>query len=150
MGGPNTWQIKDPAKTGGNGKKTGLKMLETNENDISTESYYKTFKKTKELISRISKSWLSHVDIDGLAGSRSPPPQATAEQYSGQAEQESTLSTVDDVGKVRPHSKRYLREYELREATDRLLSTAITEPEMESVNSQISEFSSIEDLNSPL
>ena len=101
-------------------------------------------------MSRISKSWLSHVDSVELKGSRDPPPHAKPEQYTGEEGQQNILSTLEDIGSVQPRSKQYLREYELRQATDRLLSTKFSEPETESIDSQISDFSSTEDISSPL
>ena len=140
MGRGFTWQVR----------KTGLEMLRDgparagNLPDPRTQRVYDS---TLSRISRISKSWLSHMDRPTLKGSRSLPPQATPELYTNQ---KNVLTSVENIGEIQPHSNQYLREYELREATGRLLSTMITEPETESVDTQIEDFSSVEDISSPV
>ena len=143
MGRGRTWQIK----------KTGLEMLRDADGRgrrLSDHLNQRAFDETLRRISRISKSWLSHIHGAELSGSRNPPPDTTPQQYTGQAGQGDVLSTVEDIGSVTPGSKQYLRGYELTEATDRLLSTMITEPETESVDTQIDDFSTTEDISSPL
>lgn len=152
MGRGFTWQVKKIV-TGREIKKTGLEMLRDTEaraGRIPDARIQRVYTAITSRIARISKSWLSHVDSVELKGSRNAPPQTTPTQYTGQAGQANILSSVEDIGEVRPHSRQFLRDYELREATDRLLSTMITEPELDSIDTQIGEFSYTEDISSPL
>ena len=77
------------------------------------------------------------MDRPTLKGSRSLPPQATPELYTNQ---KNVLTSVENIGEIQPHSNQYLREYELREATGRLLSTMITEPKQNLLTRKLKTF----------
>ena len=152
MGRGFTWQVKRNVQ-GREFKKTGLEMLRDTDaraGRLVDARAQRVFNSVISRMSRISKSWLSHIDSTELKGSRDAPPQATTEQYTGLEGQANLLSSLEDIGSVRPNITQYLRDYELREATNHLLSTWITEPETKSVEAQIEAFSSTEDISSPL
>lgn len=119
MGRGGTWQIR----TGQDEKMTGLNMLHYVQHDSSvTKKVRKAIKvlaSTKSRISRICKSWLSRVETPELKGSRFRPPQSTPIPYIAQTDM---LASIENIGAVNPHSKLYLRDYDLREATSHLLS----------------------------
>lgn len=145
MGRGGTWQVRDS-----NGfKKTGIEMLRDHDGlngKIKGRGNQKVFDSIISRMSCIGKSWLSHVDTSKLKAVRNPPSDITAEVYT--TAHASILSPVEDIV-IKPEN-RFLRKYELREATERLLATKITEPEMESVDRQIVEFSTTEDISTPL
>jgi Ca2+-binding RTX toxin-like protein len=152
MGRPLTWQIKYRVQ-GREVKRTGLEMLRdtaAKEGRLLDTRTQRAFNSIISRISRISKSWLSHIDIVGLKGSRDVPPQTTPYEYTGLTGQTELLSPIEDIASAEPNSTQYLRDYELGEATDHQLSTEISEPAIESVGAMIEGFSSVEDTSLPL
>ena len=93
-------------------------------------------------VSRISNSWLSHVDDASVMGSRSPPPASNA--ATGKSHLATVLSAVEDIGSTTPWSHDYLRDFELNESNIRLLSQNISEPEIGAIHTQIQDFSDID------
>ena len=150
MGHTGTWQILDP-KTGK--RKTGLQMLE---DGLARSGLYPdpavqvAFNRTINQVSRISKSWLSHIDNAVIKGSRDPPPAAKIRLYTGKGNQADLLSSVEDIGSMPPITKVYLREYELAESFDHLLSSRISEAEIGAIRTQMEDFSLIDDISLPL
>ena len=145
-----TWQIQN-SKSGK--KKTGLEMLQDHQarsGSLSDQTVQATFNEIIRRISRVTKSWLSHIDSTTVMGSRGPPPATRPEVYTGKAHQASLLSTLEDIGSTPPMSRDYLREYELKESHYRLLSSNASEPETGAVESQVLDFSHIDDVTLPL
>ena len=149
MGRKGTWQILD-SRTG---KKTGLEMLQDGQarsGSLSDQVIQSIFNETIQRISRISKSWLSHIDASMIMGSRDPPPATTQEEFTGIAHQTNLLSVIGDVGSSAPMSHSYLRDYELKESRYRLLSSSVSEPETGTIDLQVEDFAQIDDMTSPL
>ena len=142
-----TWQIHDT----NNGKqKTGLALLQdeaARSGSLPDEDVQIAFDEIISRISRISKSWLSHIDSDEIKGSRDLPPATKQQDYTLQA---GLLSVVENIGSTAPMSNEFLREYELSESINRLLSSNMSEPETGAVGTQIIDFSHIDDVTLPL
>lgn len=154
-----TWQFRYEGQHPRAGKlMTGIDMLRAVQNKNINQAAnrrernnLKTSQKTIEGISQIAKTWLSHVENDNIIeGSRGPKPEYQTQAYANEAHS-AKLSTLNRIGTTAPKSASLLRDYELREATDRLVtSTATVEPETESVNTQIRDFGAIDDASLPL
>jgi len=142
-----TWQIHDTL-TGKH--KTGLALLQDRlarsgllpDQDVQT-----VFDEIISRISRISKSWLSHIDSNEIKGSRDLPPATNQEDYTLSA---GLLSVVENIVSSAPMSNEYLRKYELNESIDRLLSPNMSEPETGAIGTQVIDFSHIDDVTLPL
>ena len=147
---PGTWLIEDP-NTGK--KKTGINTMRdelAKSGTIPDQNTQRVFNDIVNRFSRISKSWLSHIDNARVRGSRDPPPATKKVKYTGTPEQASILSSVEDIGSTAPMSRVYLREYELSESATRLLSLNISEAETIAVDMQIDDFSQIDEMSLPL
>lgn len=143
-----TWQIHD-THTGK--QKTGLALLQDRlarlgllpDQDVQT-----VFDEIISRISRISKSWLSHIDSDEIKGSRDMPPATNQKEYI--MLKAGLLSVVENIGSSAPMSNKYLREYELDESIDHLLSSNMSEPETGTISTQVIDFSHVDDVTLPL
>ena len=144
-----TWQI-----TSRNGrKKTGMDMLrdkEAKSGKLPNPNNQIMFDEIVHRISRISKTWLSHVDDMIIKGSREQPPATKRAEYTGKSRQASLLQAFEDIGSTVPDSNNYLRTYELFESVTRLLSSNISEPETRAVTTQIEDYSFLDDDSLPL
>ena len=142
-----TWQIHDMS-TGK--QKTGLSLLQDTEARsglLPDEDVQTAFDEIIRRISRISKSWLSHIDSNEIKGSRDLPPATKQQQYTLK---DGLLSVVENIGSTPPMSNEFLREYELNESIERLLSSNMSEPETGAVGTQVIDFSHIDDVTLPL
>lgn len=92
-------------------------------------------KPLKSRVTRVTKSWLSHLDKSGLSGSRDIPPQLTVKAVSSEITQK-VMYAVKQTMTDAPGSKQYLRIYE-QNIHERLLSTQMSQPEVKSVDAQI-------------
>lgn len=150
-----TWVMR---KKGTNILETGLEMLRHYPFTKEEKRVEKVFDTTKSLISRIAKSWLSHAEVIGesvlshdcpncLEGSTNSPTEGNLDTSEGaKVKLFQKLSTLKTIGSG-PPSQEFLRDYDL---TKPLLSTKITEPEVGSVKTQVTQFSNTEDISSPL
>lgn len=106
--------------------RTGLDMLREadRENPEARE--------ISERISGVTRSWLSRIESGSLLGTENMP-------ASGQlvAVDHSTLSSLTDIAELPPGSKKYTRQFDPNEPA----TTSITDPELQSVDTQIDEFS---------
>ena len=158
-----TWQALD-----NDGKQfTGLMLLKNpdkrsksiqNRYDTSqarNREHFRDLKKTQtkalnsfyaisKRMSRISKTWMSHFNTDDVTGSWDRPP-ATIERE--QVKPTELLESFEYIGYTAPQKQNNLRGYELTQ-TGPLRS--ITEPEIEAANNQIEDFSTTEDIASPV
>ena len=131
-----SWQLRYE-----NGKlKTGLDLmtdpiLDSNEQRTIVEE----MRKVRDLISRFGQTWLSHVDVDGVMGSRQPAPGAETAEYNFHS------NMIDNLKDVAQRIGTYLRDYELKYATTYLLSSLVSEAENEAVDTQINDFKTSED-----
>lgn len=146
-----TWQIRE-SETGK--KKTGLDPLQDHlaiSGSLPDQELQSIFDDIVLRVSRISKSWLSHIDDVMLMGSRDPPPATRAQEaYTGKSHQAGLLSSIEDIGSTAPWSHEYLRVFELNESAIRLLSSNVSEAEMGAIGTQVQDFSHIDYASLPL
>ena len=136
-----TWQILEYSGR----KKTGLSTLRDHRarsGKLSDQKVQKIFDDVILRLSLISKSWLSHVDNAMIMGSRHHPPAIKKSNKSPHLA--ALLSAVQDIGTTAPWSHDYLREFELSESANHLLSPNMSEPEVGAINTQVQEFSHID------
>ena len=144
-----TWQIH---YTNTGKQKTGLALLQdklARSGLFPDEDVQTVFDEIIHRISRISKSWLSHVDSNEIKGSRDLPPATKQQEYSLK-DGLGLLAVLESIGSTPPASNTFLREYELHESFDRLLSSNISEPETGAIGTQVIDFSHIDDVTLPL
>ncbi len=136
-----TWQqIQDSEGR----KKTGLDTLRDDQARSGS-----AFDDILLRVSRISKSWLSHVEDAMVVGSRYPPPRSE-EEITEISHLADLLSAVEDIGSIPPWSLTYLRVFELRESANRLLSPNISEPELGTIDTLVLNFTHIDYRTLPL
>ena len=144
-----TWQIED-SKTGK--RLTGLNTLRDHQaraGALPGQEVQRAFDATLLRVSRISKSWLSHVDDAVVMGSRYFPPAAEAEKTS-LSHLAHLLSVVEDIGSTPPGTLTYLRVFELTESANRLLSSNMSDPELGTIDMQLQDFLAIDHRTLPL
>ena len=144
-----TWQIED-SKTGK--RLTGLNTLRDGQaraGALPDQEVQQAFDASLLRVSRISKSWLSHIDDDVVMGSRYFPPAAEAENTS-LSHLAQLLSVVQDIGSTPPGTLTYLRVFELTESANRLLSSNISDPELGAIDMQLQDFLAIDHRTLPL
>jgi Ca2+-binding RTX toxin-like protein len=144
-----TWQIH---YTTTGKQKTGLALLQdelARSGLLPDEDVQTVFDEIVHRISRISKSWLSHVDNDEIKGSRDLPPATKRQEYTLKDDL-GLIAALESIGSIPPASNTFLREYELHESFDRLLSANMSEPETGAIGTQVIDFSHIDDVTLPL
>lgn len=135
------------------GKKgTGLDLLKDRQaraGSLPDPETQRMFEEVLLRISRVTKSWLSHVDTAVVKGSRHPPP-ASEEAADVTLHHVTLLSVVKDIGSTPPASPGYLRVFELDESANRLLSLNISEPEVDAIDTLLQDFLDIDYKSLPL
>ena len=95
-------------------------------------------------LSKITKTWMAHVEKGPLSGSVDLPPQADA---STQNEKKNAMKQAFPTREAGAGG--FLRVYE-QNIPDKLLSTQMSEPEVKSMDAQSTEFSDTLDVSAPL
>ena len=142
-----TWQIKNQEGE----KKTGLKLLEPDQLAYNALSFSnrKTYDGITKRISKISKTWLSHVDTRHVTGAWTTETSTAFDSVTNADHVQNLLGSVEDIGQESPLSQRYLRPFELSQSGP-LLSGSLIAPQVEAVENQIDGQSKTENLASPV
>lgn len=130
---------------------TGLNLLQNDQARLGLlpdREVQRIFDEVLLRISRITKSWLSHIGTATVKGSRHRPP--ASEEGAVNIRLISILSVIEDIGSIAPASPGYLRTFELDESLNRLLSLNVSQPEVGAINTGLEDFSDIDFKSLPL
>ncbi len=120
---------------------TGIDLL-----DFFETAHRRSYRGIRERISRITKSWLSHVHKDGVSGLRDTPPMGSVVDLG--TFESNVKDVIKSIGEAEPGSQDHLRDY--AEITDYLVSNQFTEPEIGSMETQSNDLSTTEDTSASL